>query len=209
MKFRDDHMAIGGVFIVFFLCAVWTMILRAQGNQLTEKTFRVQVLIVRTGLFLPAYAWILFITLLTPNSFAGLEVLISAAEAYSLYCFFAMIIANMGGPLAAVEYVKKQAKEPLCVCCPSDPATFYRACVSAMWQVLVVRVLVVFIGAMATYGGQDTVQMVTQFVAIAFLVRAVMSCVFFYESLMSIGLNHFWKLIMVKISVVMLVGEGA
>lgn len=201
-------MAIGGVFIVFYLCAVWTMILHAQFGQLTEKTFRVQVLIVRTGLFLPAYAWILFITLLAPNAFAGLEVLISAAEAYSLYCFFAMIIANMGGPTATIEYLKMQNKEPMCALCPSDPVQFYKSTCSAMWQVLFVRVFVVFVGAMAEYAGQDTIQLITQFVAIVFLVRAVMSCVFFYEHIMAIGLDHFYKVILIKISVIMLVGEG-
>ena len=58
----------------------WIMILRTQFQTLKQGTLRVQILSTRTALFLPAYAAVIWLSLVFPSLYMLLEVPISIAE---------------------------------------------------------------------------------------------------------------------------------
>ena len=110
----------------------------------------------RTALFLPLYAILMYLSLVGPAAYVALTILITAVEGYSFYCFFAMIVTNMGGPVALVNYMKNTGKGLVCCqgCCPSDPATFYKKATWALFHFFFTRVFIVILSAICYYSGK-------------------------------------------------------
>jgi hypothetical protein len=116
---------------------------------------RLVVLGVRTSLFLPLYALFIFISLCAPNALAALNIPITIVEGYSFYCFYTMIVTNLGGPAKAVQAFKASGKELACCnsCCPSDHVVFYRRTTWALFHFLFTRSVLVILAAIAYYSG--------------------------------------------------------
>jgi hypothetical protein len=116
---------------------------------------RLVVLGVRTSLFLPLYALFIFISLCAPNALAALNIPITIVEGYSFYCFYTMIVTNLGGPAKAVQTFKASGKELVCCnsCCPSDHVVFYRRTTWALFHFLFTRSVLVILAAIAYYSG--------------------------------------------------------
>jgi hypothetical protein len=123
------------------------LVFRNQWKYRKVETYRLQVLSTRVALFLPLYAFFILISLLVPESFQVLEILISIAEGLSFYSFFALIVENLGGPLETVKYMKLQDKDLFLSCnkcfCPSDFYIFFNRVKMALFHTLVTRSVVV------------------------------------------------------------------
>lgn len=87
--------------IITFIC--YARVVTSQFRYLKEGTKRLQVLACRTALCIPIYAFIIFISLLAPAAYEGLQIPITLFEGYSFYCFFALLVNNLGGPDATLR----------------------------------------------------------------------------------------------------------
>ena len=126
----------------------------AQLNHVTKHTYRLQVLSTRAALFLPAYAFLLYFSIIIPELFEALTVPIAVVEGYSFYLFFALIVANMGGPNNCVRIMTEKGCKPLCCggsCCPEEPAKYYTRTLSALFYFLAVRPFFVLIAVIGAY----------------------------------------------------------
>lgn len=114
---------------------------------------RLVVLGTRTALFLPLYSFFIFIGLTSPNSLAALNVPIAIVEGYSFYCFYSMIVTNLGGPAKAVHAFQSSGKELICCksWCPSDQLVFYKRTIWALFHFLVTRTVFITLSAIAFY----------------------------------------------------------
>jgi hypothetical protein len=77
-----------------------------------------------------------------------------------------MLVANLGGPDAALRFQEKAGKKPLC-CCPTDYRKLYGKVRTALLQFFVVRPFVELGFAIATYAGSEALALI--FSAIALL----------------------------------------
>ena len=116
-------------------------------------TERLIVLNSRTATFLPLYAFFMFISLLAPSALAALQVPVAFMEAYSFYCFFAMVVTNLHGPASAVAHFSSTGKELACCnsCCPSDHVKYYQKTLWALFHFIVTRSAVIILGAIGYY----------------------------------------------------------
>lgn len=113
---------------------------------------RLTILSTRTALFLPLYAVLMYISLCAPVIYVALTIPITMIEGYSFYCFFAMIVINLGGPSATVNYMKQSGKELACACCcPSDQITFYKKATWALFHFFVTRTILITLSAICFY----------------------------------------------------------
>jgi len=181
-----------------------------QRDQLAKpKTYRLHVLLVRTALFLPFYAIFIFISLMEPSYFEGLQPLFAVVEGYSFYCMFAMIVANLGGPSAAVKMMQTHPEElPCCSWCPQSPPVFYNRVVSGLKYFLFLRVPCIIIGTVTYYAGMKVINVVMTLVTLGLLINGLVGIVTFYENVMHVGLSHFSKVISLKISIGLIVFQG-
>jgi len=166
-------------------------------------------------LFLPIYAILMYISLVGPKAFAALTILITAVEGYSFYCFFAMIVTNMGGPAAVVSYMRQNAKGLLCCqgCCPSEHAAFYKKATWALFHFFVTRTILIFFSAICYYSGSKAGKaLYAIFTVISAIVLFYgLSClVLLYENVYANCKNLYGivKLLLLKFSVGMIVLEG-
>lgn len=149
--------AVAGVGLVFFLvivAAYFIIAWRVYANRRPE-TEKLSVYVVRLALFLPLYAFLIFIGLNVPHGLVALNIPIAMFEGYSFYCFFALIVTNMGGPASTVQFFKDSGKPLICCnsCCPEDHVQYYKKATWAMVHLIVTRVVVVTLAAISTYSG--------------------------------------------------------
>lgn len=170
-----DGIALG---LALIPCLAWFGILRAHYLTLRIGTQRVQTLITRIALFLPTYAMLLWISFVVPNLFGIMEAPIAIAEGLSFYGFFAMIVANLGGPDMTLKQMKSSNRLPCC-CCPKDPLTFYNRVRGALFQFLVIRPFVTILAAYCSYKDLQAVSLILTALALAMLVYGFLSLVLF------------------------------
>ena len=87
-------------------------------------------------------------------------------SACAFYGFFAMLVANLGGPDSTLRFQEKAGKKPLC-CCPTDYRKLYGKVRTALFQFFFVRPFVELGFAIATYAGSEALALI--FSAIALL----------------------------------------
>lgn len=95
----QDTLGIIGLILLVVPFVAWYMVVSSQYSSATGKTRRVAVLLARTALFLPSYAFLMWLSLINPSAYEGLEILVAVVEAYSFYSIFAVIVTNLGGPV--------------------------------------------------------------------------------------------------------------
>jgi hypothetical protein len=99
-----NHIGIG------LLCSIWLAYLLTVAKQHAQirepRAYRISVLSTRAALALPVYASVMLLALIYPHWFYALKVPVAFFEGYSFYCFFAMIIENLGGPNRAVKVLQ-------------------------------------------------------------------------------------------------------
>ena len=132
-------------------------LIRTQYLNLQKKTYRLTVLCARTAMFLPLYAFFVYISVLVPSSYVLNTVVITIVEGYSFYCFLAMIATNLGGPAAAVDLMYQSQKKLFCsCCCPTDSAIFYQKTTWAIFHLFITRSILSVISAIVFYvGGEE------------------------------------------------------
>ncbi len=111
------------------------------------------MLATRVALFLLTYCTLLYITLVWPNTYQAINILIAIAEACSFYSFFALMVENLGGPASFVNILKKLNKTPYCClcCCPNDPKGRYNRVLGSLGHMFWTRVVFVIIATVFAY----------------------------------------------------------
>jgi len=210
----DNLAGIAFIFMIIPIIA-YGFILWSQYSKLDSDNQRLTIMSTRTALFLPLYALLMWISLVGPKAFAALTILITMVEGYSFYCFFAMIVTNMGGPAAVVNYMKQNGKGLVCCrgCCPSEHAAFYKKATWALFHFFVTRTILIFFSAICYYSGSKAGKAlyVIFTVASAVVLFYGLSClVLLYENVYANCKNLFGivKLLLLKFSVGMIVLEG-
>jgi hypothetical protein len=204
------------IFICVTMWFLYFLVVNKQHGYITPETYRLQVLSSRCGLCLPVYGLIVLISLVYPESFFALEVVVSVFEGYSFYCFFAFVVTNLGGPESAVKIMKDNGK-PLCVptyccncCCPEDRTDVYNKTLWNEWHFVFSRTIIVLIATIFKGTGTKTGKqlfVILSVIAFFVLVNGVMSVVNFYENVMNdcANLKGIMKFLIIKVSVGLLV----
>lgn len=183
-------------------------------QSLNQSLYRLQVLVTRTSLFLPIYSLLIYISYLVPAAYDGIQVPIAMSESYFFLCFFVLIVENLGGPLAAVKIISVASRPIFCpCCCPTNYGDFYIRVRNNLMGVFITRNLVVIAQAIASYFTSKIAKVITVLLALisfVLVVRGFMSLAMFYENILSISgnINGLYKLMLIKISVVLIVLQG-
>ncbi len=155
MSVHTDRLsAVGLAFLLFIVASYFTIVWRVYAN-LRKETEKLSVLVVRLALFLPLYAFFIYLGLFKPHALDGLNIPISVIEGYSFYGFFCMIVYNLGGPANTVKIFRDVGKPLICCnsCCPADHIRYYKKATWAMWHLVVTRVIIVILSAIGFYSG--------------------------------------------------------
>ena len=146
------------IFVIIVIIAYIFIIMTQHKNQIaTPELQRLNVLTARTALFLPFYAVFMWFSLLAPAALPAFGIFLAFMEGYSFYCFFTLLVTNLGGPVATVEFLK-EANRPLVCCscfCPSDMVAFYKKTTWAMFHFLFTRTGITVVSAIAFYSGTN------------------------------------------------------
>ena len=205
---HHNTLGIIGIFLLLVPFTAWVLILFKQYELIKAKTYRLHVLICRTCLFLPLYAIFIWLSLVEPQLYAGLQIAFALVEGYSFYSMFGLIIGNMGGPAEALNTMRITNKPPYCSCCPTEPGVFYCKVLRALKYFLFLRVPVVIIASIGDIRGLKSLYLIATLVALAILIYAVVNIISFYENIYYLNLGHISKLITLKLSVGIIVIEG-
>jgi hypothetical protein len=95
-------------------------------------------------------------------------------------CFFAVIVANSGGPEGVLRAMIEQNRAACC-CCPRDPFRLYKRVQWAVFQFLVFRPIVVIIGAVFVYLDIHAIFLVCKFISVVMFVFGFGSLAIFCE----------------------------
>lgn len=147
-------MATGAVLMLVPIAAyVIDFVLQFKGLQ--EGAERINVLNIRVALFLPLYAFFMTISLASPDAIPALNIPLSLVESYSFYCFFVLMVTNVGGSNAFVNTMTNANRQLACCnpCCPKDMMGMYKGCQSGLFHLIVTRNVVVIIAAICNYSG--------------------------------------------------------
>ncbi len=199
------------VFICVLLWVIYLLVVNKQYRYLKEETLRLQVLSTRCAICLPIYSIVVVLSLIYPNAYYALEVPVAIFEGYSFYCYFALVVANLGGPDESVATMRSIDKEMCCsCCCPADRAAVYIRTWWNEWHFIFTRTGVVLISTIFYYLNMRAVFIILQVIAFAILVNGVMSVVNFYENVMNecSNLKGILKFLIIKVSVGLIVVQG-
>ncbi len=189
MSGGPDEITGAGVALMCVILACFAIALFFNFRNLRPEVTRLVVLNTRVAFFLSFYAIMMFICINAPQALPALNVLITFMEGYSFYGFFAMIVTNLGGPGATVQYFKDTNKPLLCCnsCCPPEPEKYYRKTTWALWHFVFTRTALFVLIAIAFYSGSKAGKIVAgllslvAFVLLAYsLIHLVLLCKFSY-----------------------------
>ena len=170
---KGNAPGIVGLFLLAVPVAAWILIVLKQYGFSRPKTYRVNVLIARTSFFLPSYAFFVWISLVEPQVFEGMQIAFTIIEAMSFYCFFAMIVANLGGASNAIKTMRAANKTPFCsCCCPGEPGAFYMRVYNSLWYMLWIRVPVITIATIGYYNELNSIYLLGTLVGLLILGNA-------------------------------------
>lgn len=150
---KMDDVIVAAVIFWLVISAVFIAVFFIQYFRQETGAERLVTLNVRTALFLPLYALFMFIGVVEPNALAAVNIPITFIEGYSFYCFYTMIVTNLGGPQKAVHAFKSSGKELICCkgCFPSDHLLFYKRTIWALFHFLWTRTLFMILSAISFY----------------------------------------------------------
>lgn len=204
-----NELAIIGIFLCLVPITAWYLILRKQHENCTTKTYRVNVLLARTSLFLPAYAVCVCVSCMQPQMYEGFQIAFALIEAYSFYSFFAMLVSNMGGPNAALRTMQGHAQVPFCVsCCPTEPSAFYNKVHTSLWYMMFVRVPIIIVATIGSYKHLQALYGIATFLSLFVIGYAIACLISFYENNFHLNMGHLYKMLTVKLSVGIIVIES-
>lgn len=190
------------------------LVLNLQYSKLKEGSFRLQILSTRAASCLPVYALIMFLSLVRPDAYTALEVPIAIFEGYSFYCFVALVVENLGGPLQTVKHMRGNGKDLCCTCCcPTDRENFYNRVLSGVFHFLTTRTVVTLVSVICDYSGTKLgkkLYIIFSLVAFCILVNGILGVVVFYENVMADcdNLMGISKFLILKMSVGLIVIQG-
>lgn len=191
-------------FIVWYLCAK-----KQYKHYLKQSTLRLQIISVRLSMFLPAYAFWMWISLISPDVGVLLEFATAVTEAMSFWGFFALLVENFGGPDNTIVILSNSYHSP-CFCCQSNHKAFYDRLHWALKYVLWLRCPLVVILIGFELVEQRAAIIILSLISVAILANAFVSLIIFfhavYEQAKNIG--GLAKLILLKASVVLIVAQG-
>lgn len=157
-----------------------------QWRYIDATNYRQTILSARAALFLPGYAFLLWISVVAPRSFYAMTVLINLVEGYSFYTFFSLLLFNLGGSDQAVDTLVNSDKPYfLFSCCfpAQDKVKFYRRTAWGLFHMLFTRVILSIIGAIAFYSGSTAgqalalvIQVINAVLVVAMIVHVLNFC---------------------------------
>ncbi len=66
-----------------------------------------------------------------------------------------MIVTNLGGPSATIDYMRQSGKDLICsCCCPSEHKAFYKKATWALFHFFFTRTLLIVLSAICFYSGK-------------------------------------------------------
>jgi hypothetical protein len=154
MSKLDTIAGIGLALLVIILLSYFIIVWRVYAN-IRKETEKLSVLVARLAAFLPVYAFFMYISLNAPNALVAVNIPIALMEGYTFYCFFALIVYNLGGPANTVAAFKDSGKPLMCcnALCPEDHTKYYKKATWAMFHLITTRVVVIILAAIASYSG--------------------------------------------------------
>lgn len=179
---------------IIFLLVPWIaffIIVGFQSFKLRTATLRVQILSTRLATFLPFYATVLFLCVVLPEAYLGLQIVIAFIEAASFYFFFSMIVANLGGPDNTIAEMDKLKAVPYCCgcCCPASPGSYYSRLQWALFHFVTTRPIFVIIQAICGYKGLTVGVIIFSLLSFCLVINAFVSLVLFCKSTPSFYLS--------------------
>ena len=178
-----DLLALIGFFALCIPFLSWYLVSRKQYFLLKEATLRCQILATRCCLFLPIYAFLIWLSLTAPTIETACEIPIAIVEAYSFYNFLAMVTNYLGGANRCAELINQLYHAP-CGCCYADPYKFYNSLLRSLWYCLWVRPVVVLITVIAHYSHIEWLYVLTTVAGLVILVWTFLSLVTYFHALM-------------------------
>jgi len=224
-----DNRAINaiGVIITIIICLVYLLAVNKQHGYLKRGTERLQVLALRGGSAFPIYALCMMISLLQPDSFAGLQIGVAFMEGYAFYTFFGFVTHNLGGPSAAVKKITQNHKDGngwFCssCCCPADITNFYNRAVRSEWHFVVTRTIIIIIATIFDYASENPDNSekkklilkalfgIFSLIGFIILCNGILTLVNYYENVMKdcVNLKAIMKMFLVKSSTGLMVIQG-
>jgi hypothetical protein len=162
----------------------YAAIVTSQKSHVLSSTLKLSVLSTRTALFLPIYSTLMWLSLVVPDLYIGVQLPLAMFEAYSFFSFFAMVVTNLGGPQGCVDVMRSLNRQAYCnCCCPVEAGKFYLRVNNAIFHMLTTRVVVVFITVISNYLGSKVVTIIFSLVSLFLVANAFLSLVNFCKSL--------------------------
>jgi hypothetical protein len=154
----------------------------------------------------------LFVSLWAPAAFTAIMIPAAVYEGYGVYCLFAFIVNHVGKGQGMIEVYRKSENVVSCFAYQrQNPERAYNRTWWSLWQFTYIRPLIVTIIAIGYYGNKKAVVIV--FTALGAISTVIMVVPLFslaytaYDYLE--GLSPLLKLLMVKVSVGLILIEGA
>jgi len=191
---------------------VFYMVVTSHFKNITNFNALLTVFSIRAASLLPIYSLSVFIALLVPRSFPAMRVPQAVFEAYAVYCFFAMLTINCGGP-KKVQLLLQGSRLPFIFCRfrQEDPVKTYSRMQNCLWQFLFIRPVLQFIGAIGAYADKE--ELYSAMVILAAISTFIMIPAMFtvarilYDE--CCGLSVAMKFVVIKISVGIILIEDA
>lgn len=142
--------------IFLFLAVIFYVVLLVEKYPTLkdDNLLRIKILNLRIPMFIPLYSILIYIALCVPLLFGGMLILFSIVSGYVIYCFFVLLVTNLGGPVNAVKMLNSSNKLLWCessCCIPSCKLSFYRAATRAMQYCFWIRPIAFIISALIFY----------------------------------------------------------
>ena len=195
-------------------------------KHLRENVQLTVINITRTSQFLPTYATLMWLSIVSPALYIPCQIPISIAEGYSFFCFFSLIVNYFGGPNKVIDMIQTKfdnGKKPIFpCCCPVEAKAFYSRVLQALYHFILTRTGFLFVlatlqlamkygdlsdaGHRAIYG----MAIFFQIISLGFLVNGFGSLVMFFELFLD-ETQNLWgipKIMLLKFSVGLIVIQG-
>lgn len=202
-----------GLLFVPIVAYIIDFILQYRGLQ--EGAERIAILNIRVALFLPFYAFFMMIGCAAPRALPALNIPLNLVESYSFYCFFVLLVSNLGGSNAFVNAMNSTNKTIFCCnpCCPKDNLGMYNGARSGLWHLIITRNVITVIAAICDYSGSragKALYAVLSVVCVILLFNSLMRIFLIYELIYEHCQNVFnvWKVLLLKFSIGLIVFEG-
>lgn len=199
----DPYGLVGSISIVLIILS-FVLVLRAQYQLATKANYGMVVIALRATSLLPIFMLFIFLSLWTPLLFPFYKVPAAIFEGYGVYCIWALIVRNCGGPEGSIK-VMIESKRGICWPLSTDEQCrrFYSNANTAIWQFAVLRWISVALGCIFFYAEVQEVYIICSVIAAVSTVYMLPYLFMSAHVLLDAcsGLNILVKLALVKVSV--------